>query len=117
MAKQHFQRWYEKNEYLKAFMNLMQDLKAEDQCELAIDIIIKASNMIDRDYTKQIQEVATFNPKDYKRWYDKNPNIHLAIESLRDLSPEQRDEIVKEFSMKILNSHFIKLDEIEDIPE
>ena len=97
-------------------MNLMQDLEPEIQCEIAIDIIMKASNMIDRDYTKLIQEVATFNPKDFKRWYDKNPNVHLAIEALRDLTPEQRDEIVREFSDKILNSHFIKLDEIEDMP-
>lgn len=116
MAKIHFQRWYEKDEYLKAFMNLMQDLEPEIQCEIAIDIIIKASNMIDRDYSKLISEVSSYNPKDFKRWYDKNPNVHLAIEALRDLTPEQRDEIVREFSDKILNSHFIKLDEIEDMP-
>ena len=116
MGKVHFQRWYEKDEYLKAFMNLMQDLAPEVQCEIAIDIIMRASNMIDRDYTKLISEVSTYNPKDFKRWYDKNPNDHLAIEALRDLMPEQRDEIVREFSGKILSSHFIKLDEIEDMP-
>ncbi|MBQ4646966.1 MAG: hypothetical protein IJB79_06425 [Candidatus Gastranaerophilales bacterium] len=114
--KKFFVRWYEKDEYLKAFMNLMQDLPMEIQCELAIDIIMKASDMIDRDYTKLISEVSNFNPKDFKRWYDKNPNVHLAIEALRDLTPEQRDEIVKEFSQKILSSHFIKLDEIGDMP-
>lgn len=103
--KKTFQRWYEKNEYLKAFMNLLEDLPMEEQCEIAIDIIIKASSMIDRDYTKIIQDVANFNPKDFKRWYDKNPNVHLAIESLRDLSEPQRDEIIQEFSDKILSSH------------
>ena len=114
--KKFFTRWYEKDEYLKAFMNLMQDLPIDVQCEIAIDIIIKASDMIDRDYTKIISEVSSYNPKNFKRWYDKNPNVHLAIESLRDLTNEQRDEIVREFSDKILNSHFIKLDEIEDMP-
>ncbi len=114
--KKFFTRWYEKDEYLKAFMNLMQDLPIEIQCEIAVDIIIKASDMIDRDYTKIISEVSSYNPKNFKRWYDKNPNVHLAIESLRDLTSEQRDEIVREFSDKILNSHFIKLDEIEDMP-
>ena len=91
-------------------MNLMQDLPIEKQCEIAIDMIIEASNMIDRDYTKIIQEVATFNPKDFKRWYDKNPNIHLAIESLKDLTEEQRDYIIQEFTDKILNSHYIKIE-------
>ena len=94
-------------------MNLMQDLAIDVQCEIAIDIIMKASTMMDRDYTKLIAEVSNFNPKNFKRWYDKNPNVHIAIESLRDLSPEQRDEIVKEFSNKILDSHYIKLDDIE----
>lgn len=111
--KQHFQRWYEKNEYLKAFMNLMQDLKIEEQCEIAIDIIMKSSSMIDRDYTKMIQEVADFNPKDFKRWYDKNPNIHIAIESLRDLNEEQREEIIQEFTDKILSNHFTKIEGLE----
>ncbi|MBR5304495.1 MAG: hypothetical protein IKU37_06685 [Candidatus Gastranaerophilales bacterium] len=116
MAKKFFQRWYEKDEYLKAFMNLMQDLAPEVQCEIAIDIIMKASNMIDRDYTKLIAEVSIYNPRDFKRWYDKNPNVHLAIEALRDLNSEQRDEIVREFSAEILNSHFIKLDDVGDMP-
>jgi len=111
--KQKFVRWYEKDEYLKAFMNLLEDLDIDIQCEIAIDIIMKASDLIDRDYSKIIQDVATYNPRDFKRWYDKNPNIHLAIESLRDLEEAQRDVIVKEFSEKILNNHYIKLEGID----
>ena len=65
--KKFFTRWYEKDEYLKAFMNLMQDLPIEIQCEIAVDIIIKASDMIDRDYTKIISEVSSYNPKNFKR--------------------------------------------------
>lgn len=110
--KKQFQRWYEKNEYLCAFMNLMQDLEIDEQCEIAVDIIIKASSLIDRDYTKLIKEVGIFNPKEYKRWYDKNPNVHLAIESLRELTEEQREEIIKEFTDKILNN-FAKI-EVDD---
>ena len=98
-------------------MSLMEDIPIDTQCEIAIDIIIKASSMLDRDYTKILSEINNFNPHNYKRWYDKNPNVHLAIEALRDLTPEQRDEIVKEFSRVILDSHHIKLDEIGEIPE
>ncbi len=112
--KQTFQRWYQKDEYMNAFMNLLEDLEPDDQCEIAIDIIIKASDMIDRDYTKIIQEVGNYNPRNFKRWYDKNPNIHLAIESLRDLNESQRDKIVREFSEKILSSHNIKIEGIDN---
>ncbi len=111
--KKHFQRWYEKNEYLNAFMNLLQDLSIEKQCEIAVDIIIEASKIIDRDYTKIIQEVSSFNPKDFKRWYDKNPNVHIAIESLRDLTEEQREVIIQNFTDKILSSHYIKIEGLD----
>ena len=112
--KRASKRWYEKDEHLKAFMNLMQDIDIEIQCEIAVDMIIKASSMLDRDYSKIISEVGKYNPKDYKRWYDKNPNVHLAIESLRDLTTEQREGIIREFSNKILNFHHIELDEVEE---
>ena len=113
--KKRFVRWYEKDEYLKAFMSLLQGLTIELQCEIAIDIIVKASSMIDRDYEKIVNEVAHYDPKDYKRWYDKNPNIHLAIESLRDLSDEQRSEIINEFTYKIVDSYDINLDEVKEV--
>ena len=116
MNKQ-FKRWYEKNEYLKAFMNLMQDLEIDCQCEIAVDMIVKASSLIDRDYTKIIQEVSTFNPKDYNRWYDKNPNVHLAIESLRDLTEEQREDIIKDFTDKILSNHYLSVEEDKEEPD
>ena len=114
MAKTYSKRWYEKNEYLKAFMNLMQDLSIEKQCELAIDIILKASSMIDRDYSNIIKEVSRFNPRDYKRWYDKNPNIHLAIESFRDLDDSQKEIVIKELSNIILKKYkFEGIDNVE----
>ena len=62
-------------------------------------------------YSKIIQEVADFNPKNYKRWYDKNPNIHTAIESLRDLDLQQQEMIVQKYSNKIINCHYVELKE------
>lgn len=112
--KKMYVRWYEKDECLKAFMDLLADLDPDIQCEIAIDIIMKTSDMIDRDYTNIIQDVGNYNPRDFKRWYDKNPNIHLAIESLRDLKEEQRDMVVKEFIDKILDNHYVKLEGLED---
>lgn len=99
-------RWYEKNEYLSAFLSLLADLPADEQCEIAVDIILSATQLLDRDYEKVVAQVGDFDRKDYRRWYDKNPSIHTAIESLRDLDDEQRENIIKEFSGKILSSHY-----------
>lgn len=113
MKKQNFLRWYEKDEYLKAFMSLLEGLSKEAQCEIAIDIIMRATSLIDRDYSKIIEDVGSFDPKDFKRWYDKNPNIHLAIESLRDLNDEQRSQIVQELSEDILNRDEYKIPDLD----
>ncbi len=109
--KKIYRRWYEKNRYLSAFMALMKDIPKEIQCEIAIDMILKESDYIDRNYTKIIKDVANFNPRDYKRWYDKNPNVHLALEMLRELDENQRIEILKEFCDRLIASSGINIDE------
>ena len=112
IMKKTFVRWYEKDEYLRTFMEMLADMDPDAQCEIAIDLIMRASDFIDRDYTNIIQDVGNYNPRDFKRWYDKNPNIHLAIESLRDLKEDQRDLIVKEFIDKIFDSQYVNIEGI-----
>ena len=104
-------RWYEKNEHLKAFMTLLKDLAFDVQCEIAVDMILKSSSVGERDYTNIIADVAHFNPRSFHRWYDKNPNVHVAIESLKDLTEKQCEEVISPLLDKILNSHYIKIDE------
>ena len=86
-------------------MGLLESQTLDKQCEIAVDIIIEASNMIDRDYENMIKEISTFNPRDYKRWYDKNPSVHLAVESLRDLTEAQRNQLIHKFSATILSGN------------
>ena len=107
-------RWYEKNEYLKAFMGLLKDIPLESQCEIATDIILEASTMIDRDYSKIVQEIADYDTKNYKRWYDKNPNVHTAIESLRDLTEDQREIIIQNNANKLLESNTISFEGLDN---
>ena len=95
-------RWYDKDKYLSAFMRLLEDLDAEAQCEIAVDIILKIPQIVEKDYEKYIKIVADFDPREYKRWYDKNPNIHLAVESLRDLTPAQREKLINQIADIVL---------------
>ncbi len=104
-------RWYEKDEFLKSFMSLLYDLHPDLQCEIAVDMIIKIGTLLDKDYHKLIESVGNYNPKDFKRWYDKNPNIHVAIESLKELDDAQKEEIIQEVIDRILEHNNI------DIPE
>ncbi len=112
--KNKIQRWYQKDEYLNAFMNLLEQLPLDEQCEIAVDIIIETSSMTEREYSKTLNDIGDYNPKDFKRWYDKNPNLHAAIESLRDLSAKQREEVIKKYSDEILSELNIKIEGIDN---
>ena len=103
--KNKLQRWYEQESHLKAFMNLLEGLKPEEQCEIAVDIILFTSELSDREYSNIVNEIGEYNPREYKRWYDKNPNIHSAIESLKDLSQEKIDMVINEFSTRIIEKY------------
>lgn len=98
-------RWYEEDDYLNSFMDILCNMHQDAQCEIAVDLIMKTSEMIDRDYSKIVSEVGNYDPRKYKRWYDKNPNVHVAIESFRDLDCLQRAQIIDEFSEEVLNSY------------
>lgn len=98
-------RWYEKDEHLKAFMALLNNLDKDIQNEIALEIIMKTSELTDRKFDKMLRDVAEFEPKDYKRWYDTNPNIHLAIESIKDLGEQDRQTVILEVCENILKEY------------
>lgn len=112
--RQEVQRWYQKDEYLSAFMNLLENLPLDNQCEIAVDIIIETSTMTERDYSKTLNDIGDFNPKDFKRWYDKNPTLHAAVESLRELSIVQRELVIKKYTDEILNHYDYKIEGIDN---
>ena len=95
-------RWYDKDKYLSAFMQLLEDLDPEVQCEVAVDIILKVPKIIEKDYEKFVKIIADYNPREYKRWYDKNPNLHAAVEALRDLTDQQREDLINQISDIVL---------------
>lgn len=95
-------RWYDKDKYLSAFMRLLEDLDPQVQCEVAVDIILKIPKIVEKDYEKFVKIIADFNPREYSRWYDKNPNLHAAVEALRDLSPKERENLINEISDIVL---------------
>ncbi len=91
-------RWYDKDKYLSAFMTLLQGLPEDVQSEVAVDILLQVPKIIDKDFKTFIKIVADHNPKQYQRWYDKNPNLHTAIESIRQLTPVQREKLLSSIS-------------------
>ena len=95
-------RWYDKDKYLSAFMRLLEDLDPSVQSEVAVDIILNIPKIIDKDYEKFVKIIADYDPREYQRWYDKNPNLHTAIEALRELDSKQREDLINKISDMVL---------------
>lgn len=91
-------RWYDKDKYLSAFMTLLQELPEDIQSKVAVDILLYVPKIIEKDFKKFIKIVAEHNPRQYQRWYDHNPNLHTAIESIRELSPKEREKLLSSIS-------------------
>ena len=91
-------RWYDKDKYLSAFMTLLQGLSDEIQSKVAVDIVLNVPKVIDKDFKQFIKIVAEHDPKQYQRWYDRNPNLHTAVESITNLTPEQREKLLSAIS-------------------
>lgn len=91
-------RWYDKDKYLSAFMTLLQELPDDIQSKVAVDILLYIPKVIEKDFTKFIKIVADHNPRQYQRWYDHNPNLHTAVESIRELSFEEREKLLNSIS-------------------
>lgn len=100
--KNKHKRWYEQEQHLSAFMALIEALDEETQCEIAIEILLKIASLTDRNYENVANDIGAFEPAKYRRWYDKNPNIHVAVESIKDLSEDKRDIIINDLSEIIL---------------
>ena len=98
MAKQKYIRWYDKDEYLGAFMILLEHLPREAQVEIANDMLLNIPNVVDTNYDDFINTLSDNNPMSYKRWYDYSPELHSAIESMKNLSQEKNIELISMIS-------------------
>ncbi len=87
-------RWYDKDKYLSAFMTLLQGLSEDIQSKVAVDIMLYVPKVIEKDFSKFIKIVAEHDPRQYQRWYDKNPHLHTAIESIRNMNQSEREKLI-----------------------
>ena len=91
-------RWYDKDEYLGAFMILLEQLPREVQIEIANDMLLNIANILDINHDDFINNLSNNNPISYKRWYDYSPELHSAIESMKNLPKEKNAELISMIS-------------------
>ena len=81
------QRWYDKDPVLKEALDLLRLQPLEKQ-EGAVDFIVKLQEEIAKDVIERVYEMINEYQGKGNRWYDKDPILLKAMETLRVSTPE-----------------------------
>ena len=81
------QRWYDKDPILKEALELLQLQPIEKQTG-AVDFIVKLQEEIAKDVIERIYDMVNEYQGKGNRWYDADPILIKAMETLRVASPE-----------------------------
>lgn len=93
-----YTRWYDKDKYVSAFMMILEKLPRDIQIEIAQDMLLNLPNIINSNCDDFINIMSRDNPISYKRWYDYSPELHSAVESMKNLSSEENAELISMIS-------------------
>lgn len=88
-------RWYDSDPNLSHLMKFLETLNEEIREEIAHDLIQIILSELNTDKDTDLTQLGELKITNYKRWYDKNISLHSAIEIIRNLNQEHRDEIVE----------------------
>ena len=92
MNNRKYQRWYDNEPTLSLLISLLKNTTIENRCVCA-ELILKQARAQGITLELNITERVVY---ELKRWYDKEPLLHEAIEYLRVASEQQRREITRE---------------------
>lgn len=81
------QRWYDKDPILKEALELLK-LQPADKQAGATDFIIKLQEQIAKDVIEKVYDMVKEYQNKGNRWYDSDPVLLKAMETLRLAPPE-----------------------------
>ena len=102
-----YERWYDKDARLKGVFEFIQGLDLPIQNEMAKDIVQILMKELEHkiDLDKMLSDINNCN-YDFKRWYDKNPDLYSSFEMIKNLPDELRIEAVKRIIESALLMYF-----------
>ena len=98
-----FNRWYDKYPNLKSLLTLLEQVSEENIEPIAQDFLQIILQQYGNDFDKQIEILNKNAPVRYKRWYDKNYNLHTCIEFIKTLEDKEKEEIINLFIMSMMS--------------
>lgn len=101
-------RWYDKDSEVKSFLDFLQNLDEETRKNIAQDLIQIILKETSENTDIKIDYLNNNKPLKYERWYDKDANLHSAIELIKFLDEKNKKEALQ----KIMESTFQLITEI-----
>lgn len=94
-------RWYDQDDNLKLLFKLLQKLPLSEQNAISSEIIQILMQKNDRsdEFISNLEYVA-----ERHRWYDKSETLHSAIKMLKNLSIEERSDVLSEVFSTIIEA-------------
>ena len=94
-------RWYDQDENLKLLFKLLQKLPLAEQNAIASEIIqiLMQKNDHSDEFISNLEYV-----NERHRWYDKSETLHSSIKMLKNLSVEERSEVLSEVFSTIVEA-------------
>lgn len=90
----NYVRWYDKDSDLSKLMSFMEGLSDETKEEVAQDLIQIILSEVKTNQDNELLQLSKNNLNQYRRWYDKNMNLHSAVEIIKNLDSQKRKEII-----------------------
>jgi len=91
-----YERWYDKDKYLAPVMKILEQLPADMRAIAAQDLLqnIMQTNKSNCDENIDFLSKSVFPA--YRRWYDIDPTMHSAVECLKNLPRNEKNQICEE---------------------
>ena len=98
-----YKRWYDQYSELKSLLVLLEKIDDYSIEMIAQDFIQILTSRYKNDFDSKIQTLCENSPKEYKRWYDENYNLHTCIEFIKTLSDDEKKEIISAFIISLMS--------------
>ena len=87
-------RWYDSDPDLSHLMKFIETLNEDIRDEIARDLIQIILAELETNKDSDLSQLSELKITNYKRWHDKNISLHSAIEIIKNLAPNHREEII-----------------------
>lgn len=98
-----YKRWYDKYPELKSLLTILESIDKSAVDLIAQDFLQIILEKYGEDFDKVIKYMADNPPPRYSRWYDENDNLHTCVEFIKNLSDNDKKELVNYFIASLMS--------------